>query len=81
MFRLWLRFPNLADEVAMRYEQTEEEWTEFTYSELIEARKRACEHLGIEHRTNLANSELCKALGLTSDVFRPQRLIRWAKNA
>ena len=51
---------------------------EWTYAQITEARRIACERLGIENTPQLANGTICRALGIKADNFRPQRLILWA---
>lgn len=65
----------------MRYEQDTEKWTEWTVGQILFARQKAFEHLGMAIDHNYPNSKLCEALGLPVDVFRPQRLIKWANEA
>lgn len=65
----------------MRYEKSEEGWTEYTTAELIAARIAVCEYLCVEHRHTISNTDLCELLHLPTDVFRPQRLIKWSNEA
>lgn len=62
----------------MKFEKYEEKWTEWTVDQILCSRKKAFEHLGMAIDHNYPNSKLCEALGLVVDVFRPQRLIKWA---
>ena len=80
MFRLCSGFLSLliGDAMTVGYERSEESWLEYDYAQILNARLKACEFLGLEHSQTISNFELCKTIGLTCDIYRPQRLIRWA---
>ena len=61
------------------YEVEEEKWTEWSYEEVKNAREKAAKFLGIEIDSTTPNWILCEKLGWPADMFRPIRLIRWAK--